>query len=305
MMQQEREGHETSLAEDIARRVEKVFYSLADYPFFTPGDMEEFQSYRADILDALEGIGRKIVTGAIRPLDLKHFPPRAGTHSPSVRAALFIGSFDPFQMSHLVTALRFLASEASEADVVFTVPEGDYSALKPDRSDYGYRLDLMGRQLKEIFEPLLLPLDIGYGVGTMEIVNRFIRFFPGGRVRLTHLMGTDTLPFAAKFMAEDLVSWRAEAARLGTELEYRIFAARRDQKFEDQAQEARGILDGLKVRADIEFIPVPIPSSSDFRTAGAFTILFPTESVLAHLEVLFRYGFNRPWKKGEASQQEG
>jgi hypothetical protein len=53
----------------------------------------------------------------------------------------------------------------------------------------------------------------------------------------------------------------------------------------------------LGVRADIEFIPLPIPSSTDFRTAGAFTILFPTERVLEHVEVLFRYGFNKPWKK--------
>jgi hypothetical protein len=140
--------------------------------------MEEFQTYRSAILESLEAIDRRIVTGAIRPLEPHAFPPRPGARSPCIRAALFIGSFDPFQMSHLLTALRFLASEKAEADVVFAVPEGDYSAIKPDRSEYGYRLDLMGRQLREVFEPLLLPLDIGYGVGTIEIVNRFIRFSP-------------------------------------------------------------------------------------------------------------------------------
>jgi hypothetical protein len=44
---------------------------------------------------------------------------------------------------------------------------------------------------------------------------------------------------------------------------------------------------------------VGAPSSTDFRERGAFTIVFPTDDILSHLEVLFRYSLNRPWMQNQ------
>ncbi len=294
-MEGARNGKGVSLASSIARRVERIFARLGDYPYFTPHDLEEFVYYHRHFRDCLAAIDERIRSGDLRPMDLRNFPRETRLPDYHLRAALFMGSFDPFQMTHLATALRFLASPEARADVVFVIPEGGASALKPNRSEYQYRLDILNRQIKGIFEPLVAPLDLGEGTDTLGIVNRFMGLFPGSSLEITHLLGSDVLPIAAGFMEADLREWRAEARRLDVRMEYRMHVVRR-LRTEGAVKALRSLrAKGIQVTFDRRLIDYP--SSTDFREAGAFTIVFPTDDMLSHLEVLFRYNLNRPWMR--------
>jgi nicotinic acid mononucleotide adenylyltransferase len=283
------------LASTIAKRVEKVFLKLKDYPYVSEGSLQEFHYYREHFLASLARIGERVRSGELCPLDLKDFPREFRLKHYKLRVALFIGSFDPFQMTHLATALRYLGSKEARADVVFIAPEGGASTLKPNRSEYAYRLDILNRQIKGIFEPFIVSLDMGADADTMEIVRRFMALFPGATVDVTHLIGSDVLPFAARLMREDLSSWKAASKRLDVNFTYRMHTVRR-QRTEGAVRALRDIR-SLGVEAVFDRRLIDYPSSTDFRESGAFTIVFPTENMLSHLEVLFRYGLNKPWMR--------
>jgi nicotinic acid mononucleotide adenylyltransferase len=210
-----------------------------------------------------------------------------------INAALFIGSFDPFQMTHLATALRFLASDSAEAPVVFVVPEGHDNPSKPRKSDYRYRFDLLSMQVADVFDPLIVPLDIGEGADTIEIVRRFIAMFPGAKVSMTHLLGSDTLPFAAAMLPEDLRAWRDESERRRVDFSYTAFVVTREGSPVSVPDVEAIRRCGMPVHVDDE--PIGTPSSTDFRENRTFSIVFPTESVIRHVEVLFRFNLNKPW----------
>ncbi|HPG87822.1 MAG TPA: hypothetical protein PLQ29_14090, partial [Spirochaetales bacterium] len=229
----------------------------------------------------------------LEPVDLSDFPQVIRFPRYEIRAALFIGSFDPFQMTHLATALRFLASAAAGAPVVFVVPEGHDNPRKPRKSDYRYRYELLSMQVAGVFDPLIVPLDIGEGADTIGIVRRFIAMFPGARVSMTHLLGSDTLPFAASMLPEDLNAWRQESERRRVDFTYEAFVVTREGS-PVSASDVEAIRSrGLPIQVDDE--PIGTPSSTDFRENRAFSIVFPTESVIRHMEVLFRYNLNKPW----------
>ncbi|MCK7493007.1 MAG: hypothetical protein MZW92_17015 [Comamonadaceae bacterium] len=133
-------------------------------------------------------------------------------------------------MTHLAMALRFLASDAAVADAVFVVPEGSADPLKPRKSEYRFRFEILKRQLAGILEPLVVPLDIGEGADTIEIVNRLIALRRCTSLRLTHLMGSDTLPVAARLLPEDLAAWGKAATSHGVDLDFSIFVVRRDRR---------------------------------------------------------------------------
>jgi nicotinic acid mononucleotide adenylyltransferase len=292
-MEASRIGKGGSLAASIARKVERVFSRLGSYPYFNPGDLEEFGYYRHHFLEALEQIDMRIAAKQLAPVELSGFPRETHFKDFRLNAALFIGSFDPFQMTHLATALRYLANPRSTGNVVFVIPEGGRSSLKPNRSDYAYRLDILNRQLSGVFEPLVVPLDIGKDVDTLDIVRNFLSLFPGAKIEITHLVGSDVIPYAARLMPEDLKAWGEAARSLDVDFNYRIYMVRR--------REAQGAIQAIKtiralgVRVDVDRRIVEAPSSTDFRERGAFTIVFPTEQALSHLEILFRYNLNKPW----------
>jgi len=287
------------LASTVAKRVEKVFAKLKDYPYVSENALKEFHYYREFFLSCLAAIGSRDKSGALRPIDLKDFPRSFQLEDYRMRAALFIGSFDPFQMTHLASALRFLASKDARADVVFIAPEGGASSLKPDRSEFAYRMDILNRQVKGIFEPFIVPLDMGADADTMEIVNRFIALFPGASVEVTHLLGSDVLPFAARLMRDDLKSWKAAAKRLDVSFDYRMYVVRRLKK--EGAVGALRDLRSLGIDVVFDRRIIDYPSSTDFRESGAFTIVFPTDNMLSHMEVLFRYGLNKPWMREDSA----
>ncbi|HSV56703.1 MAG TPA: hypothetical protein VLH39_06290 [Magnetospirillaceae bacterium] len=277
----------------ILARVRGVFGSLDSYSCLDQRDRQEFSYYQALYEDAILSIDERIARKALEPVDLRGFPQILSFPHYDIRAALFIGSFDPFQMTHLAAALRYLASAEASAPVVFVVAEGHDSLDKPRRSEYHYRQQLVRWQIEPVFQPLLYPLDIGEGADTIEIVRRFISRFPGASVRVTHLVGSDVLPYAIRMLPADMEAWETEARFQGVNFNYDLFVLQRgpDESWKASARDAEAA--GVKVRWDGRNIGTP--SSTDFRSNQAFSIVFPTRTVMRHVEVLFRYDLNKPW----------
>ncbi|MFZ2635003.1 MAG: hypothetical protein WAZ99_08160 [Rectinemataceae bacterium] len=288
--------------EAVAHRVKKVFSSLGTLGYLGAGELADYRYYEASIIEALVRIDQKAVSGALHPLDLRDYPKTLRYPEGVARVAVFIGSFDPFQMTHLTMALRFLASEKSRADLVVVVPEGSADPKKPRKTEYPFRYQILKLQLAGVFEPFILPLDIGAGADTIEIVRRFIALHAGTRLEMTHLFGSDVLSLAARFLDADLEVWRAEAQRSGVDFSLSSFVARRLRQGSLAVQLAAMRAKGIELHLDRKVIGAP--SSTDFREERQVTLVLPTEAILDRLEILFRYNMNRPWS-GKPEDSEG
>lgn len=310
------EDFTTSAARRTARRIEEVFSSLEHLPFLRSKDRREFRYFRRLFLGSCREIDQKVEAGDLHPWS-KHavetlvaaaaerFPRgKFGAEQTAaasclavpgkvLRVGIFIGSFDPFQMTHLETALRFLGRGTRPADIVLVVPEGSYSKLKPGRSDYGYRFDILQRQAAEAFRPFIVPLDIGEGQDTIGVVRRLLSLFRDRKLVLTHVLGSDVFPLAVNWYPTDLDAWKPTAVKQNVDLDFGAFVVKRDKndKIADHANAARAL--GIPVQIDLK--PIGTPSSTALRERGIFTIVFPTEAVLEKLEVVFRYGMHRHW----------
>ncbi len=277
----------------VAKRLDKVFESLESLHYLGQAELKDFNFFRAQFQDCLAKIDRKVLAGRLSPLDLRGFPQELRYPGLSARLGIFIGSFDPFQMTHLAMALRYLASDSCEADALFIVPEGSQDSRKPLKTDYRFRFEILKRQISGILEPLIAPLDIGEGADTIEIVRRLIGLHPGAALRLTHLMGSDVLPLAVSLLPTDLEAWREAASAKRVDLDFSLHVARRDRtsRLRPLAEAVRAL--GVKMVVDKNVIGTP--SSSAFRSEGAITLILPTEAILSRLELLFRYGMYRAW----------
>jgi hypothetical protein len=284
----------------VARRLSRIFDSLDSLPYLGEPELRDFLYFRGFFDDSLERMDRKIAEGRLRPLDFRGFPQELRYPSLSARIGVFIGSFDPFQMTHLAMALRFLGSDASEADALFVVPEGSMDRRKPLKTDYRFRLEILRRQIAGILEPFVLPLDIGEAADTIEIVRRLIALHSGASLRLTHLLGSDVLPLAAGLLPLDLEAWRAEALRSNVDFELSLHVGLRDpsHRLEPYAEAVRAR--GVSIAIDRDVIGTP--SSTDFRTEGVISLVLPTEAILSRLELLFRYGMSRAWSSGRSPE---
>ena len=241
--------------------------SLPHLGYLGPSELKDYAYYERLIIQALFDIDEKARTGAIQPLDTRDYPKIVRYPGGVARVAMYIGSFDPFQLTHLTIALRMLASPANRSDIVIIVPEGSANLDKPRKTDYPFRFQIARMQLANLFEPFILPLDLGANADTIEIVRRFIAMHTGMRLELTHLIGSDVLPIAAKFIEEDLVIWRKQAAVSGVEFAHAVHVNRR---------EARGSLAPYLARIRAQGSPVHLdrcvvgtPSSTDFRERRA------------------------------------
>ncbi|PKL08931.1 MAG: hypothetical protein CVV51_06390 [Spirochaetae bacterium HGW-Spirochaetae-7] len=289
----------TPRSEFVKRAIEHteaVFDRLGAYSYLSAHDRVDFSYYRSFYMDSLFEIDGRIERGELAPVDLSDFPQVIRFPSYEIKAALFIGSFDPFQMTHLAMALRYLASSGATAPVVFIVPEGHDNPGKPRKCDYRYRFELLSAQVMGGFDPLIVPLDIGEDADTIEIVRRFISLFPGARIEMTHLLGSDVLPIAASLLPLDLAAWKEKALERQVDFSYRAFIVTREGAPPSEPH-VRNI-ESLGLPVHIDHQPIGAPSSSDFRENHAFSIVFPTESVIRHVEVLFRYKLNKPWNTG-------
>lgn len=310
----------TSAARRVAHRIEEVFSSLEVLPFLRPNDRTEFRYFRKLFYSACIEIDARVDRGELRPwskaavetlrvaaetefprdsqnakpvMDGEGVPRLLAIPPGPVRIGVFIGSFDPFQMTHLETALRFLSRGERQTDLVLVIPEGAYSSLKPDRSEYGYRYDILHRQAAEAFRPFIVPLDIGEGQDTIGIVRRIIDLFEGRELYLTHVLGSDIFPFAAKWYPTDLAAWSIEAEKKGVKFDFGAFVVKRDSADRIATSSAAARRLGIPVQVDKK--PIGTPSSTELRERGVFTIVFPTAEVLEKLEVVFRYGMHRHW----------
>ena len=281
-------------AAKVRRKVRLVFERLDTYHWLSGRERAEFRHYREVFLEAVDGIEARARNGELR-LPRKGAFPTCLPDGP-VRLGLYIGSFDPFQMTHIAAALRFLAYPGTGVTQVLVVPEGARNPLKPNRSEYRYRFDIMAKQLRGVFEPFLCPADLGQDADTIGIGRRLIAALAGRSLELDHIVGADVLPFVAHLLPDDLSWWNAEAAVHGVDFSYRVRAVARlgapDPTRHIDSIRARGI----PVDYDPRFIE--LPSSTDFRREGAFTIVFPTAEVIKHLEVVFRYSLDKPWLGG-------
>lgn len=293
-MDAEWEGPSSPIIRHALERTDSVFGLLSAYSYMSPVDRADFSYYRDTFRHSLKLMDKRIRSGALKPVNLKDFPLASRWPGYHIEAALFIGSFDPFQMTHLAMALRYLASDAAVAPVVFVVPEGHFNPNKPLKSEYDYRYQLMSMQLNGVFNPLVMPLDIGKNADTIEIVRRFIALFPGSTLSLSHVLGSDVLPFAAGLLPEDLGIWHTEARKRGVDFSYRAFVSSRLGAPPPEAHIQRVRSMGIDIYLDDA--PIGAPSSTDFREGHTFSIVFPTQEVISHMEVLFRYNLNNPWQ---------
>lgn len=289
--------------ERIARRVRRVFSNLQSFPYLGEAERREFHYYLDLFEEELGRIGRKVASGRLTPIDLNGFPQVLNYPGYVAKVGVFIGSFDPFQMTHLAAALRFLSSEESDADLVFVVPEGSENPGKPNKTEYQFRYELLRLQIENVFSPLVVPLDLGRGADTIGIVERLIDLHPGAKLRLTHLLGSDSLPTASLLLPEDLAAWRERARLRSVELDHGIHVEKR--RIDDPIEPYATSIRALGSRFAVDSRVVSAPSSTDFRISRNFTIVFPTEAVLSRLELLFRYGMHQPWSPSPPSGKSG
>ncbi|MFH2114154.1 MAG: hypothetical protein ABIJ86_06585, partial [Spirochaetota bacterium] len=118
----------------VLKCVRAEFAQLDSYPCLDADDIGDFNYYRELYEDALHAIDQRISRGELEPVDLKGFPQILNFPHYEIKVAMFLGSFDPFQMTHLAMALRYLASSAAKAPLVLIVPEGHHNPDKPKRS---------------------------------------------------------------------------------------------------------------------------------------------------------------------------
>jgi len=282
-----------SKVELLAKRLKKIFESLPHLGYLGTGELRDYAYYEQLIVQALFDIDAKAARGEIQPLDTRDYPKIVRYPGGVARVALYIGSFDPFQLTHLTIALRLLASPTNSSDILIAVPEGAQNQGKPQKTDYSFRYQITKMQLTGLFEPFILPLDIGANADTIEIVRRFVAMHTGMKLELTHLIGSDVLPIATDFLEEDLRVWRRQASLSGVEFSHSIHVARRSVRgsFTPYLERIRK----MDVPVTIEKRVVGTPSSTDFRENRAITLVLPTESIRDKLEILFRYNMNQPW----------
>jgi hypothetical protein len=291
------------VAQGVARRLDQVFDSLERLSYLGKAELQDYRRFRELFGESLDRIDRKIEDGRLKPVELSGLPLEIRYPGPTPRVGVFIGSFDPFQMTHIAAALRFLGSDESEADILFVVPDGSLDNRKPQKTDYRFRLELLKLQVSGILEPLIVPLDIGEGADTIGIMSRLISLHSGARLRLTHLLGSDVLPMAVSLLPQDLEAWSRAAAAASVELDFSLHVVRRELGASLQPYADAALLLGLRMAIDRD--PLGTPSSTAFRTEGAFTLVLPTEAFLSRLELLFRYGMSRPWSAGPAEGSAG
>ncbi|MGB4585674.1 MAG: hypothetical protein WBH66_01325 [Rectinemataceae bacterium] len=279
--------------DQLARRLKKTFESLPLLGYLGLSELKDYSYYERLIVKALLDVDEKASRGDLRPLDTRDYPKILRYPNGIARVAMYIGSFDPFQLTHLTIALRLLASPSNNSDILIVVPEGSPNPGKLQKTDYSFRFQIAKMQLAGIFEPFIIPLDLGNNADTIEIVRRFIAMHTGMRLELTHLIGSDVLPVASRFMEEDLSIWRRQAALSGVEFSHAIHVARRTGKGKSAPH-----LDHIRkqgVPVHFERSIVGTPSSTDFRENRAITLVLPTESIRDKLEIVFRYNMNQPW----------
>ncbi len=283
--------------EAVGRKLKRIFDQNASTEYFSREEIRDYSYYENLLIQGLEGIDRRMESGALKPAELSDYPRIIRADNGKVRACIYIGSFDPFQLTHLAVAVRFLASELSNSDFVIVVPEGSPDPAKPLKTDYAFRLSIAKLQIEGIFDPFIKVLDLGMQADTIEIVRRFIGMHSGLTLELTHLIGSDVLPVAARYIAQDMSIWRKEAQESGVHYLHSTHVVQRGEEAVDPSY-----FDAIKnegANAVLDTSIVATPSSTDFRTRQAFTIVLPTSSIRDKMEIIFRYHMHRSWSSDQ------
>lgn len=279
--------------EAVARKLKRVFDQNASAEYLSCTEIRDYSYYEELLIQGLDGINRRITGGSLLPFDLTEYPKIIRSHDSVVRACMYIGSFDPFQLTHLTVAVRYLASSLCQSDFLIVVPEGSVDPAKPLKTDYTFRLSIAKMQIEGIFDPFIKVLDLGTQADTIEIMRRFIAMHRGLTLELTHLIGSDVLPVAARYIAEDMRRWKREAQESGVRYLHRLHVVQRGEAGE--AAQYRDAFEDESVPIVLDPNIVATPSSTDFRTRQAFTIVLPTSSIRDKMEIIFRYHMHRSW----------
>jgi len=279
--------------EAVARKLKRVFDQNALAEYLSCTEIRDYSYYEELLIQGLDGINRRITAGSLHPFDLTEYPKIIRSHDGVVRACMYIGSFDPFQLTHLSVAVRYLASSLCQSDFVIVVPEGSADPSKPLKTDYGFRLSIAKMQVEGIFDPFIKVLDLGVQADTIEIMRRFIAMHRGLTLELTHLIGSDVLPIAARYIAEDMRRWTKEARDSGVRYIHRVHVVQRGELAE--AAERTRAFEEESVPVVLDPNIVATPSSTDFRSRRAFTIVLPTNAIRDKMEIIFRYHMHKSW----------
>jgi nicotinic acid mononucleotide adenylyltransferase len=283
--------------EAVGRKLKRVFDQNASTEYFSCDEIRDYSYYEHLLLQGLEGIDRRMERGSLRPMDLTDYPKVIRADNGVVRACIYIGSFDPFQLTHLTVAVRFLASALSRSDFVIVVPEGSPDPAKPLKTDYAFRLSIAKMQIEGVFDPFIRVLDLGVQADTIEIVRRFIGMHSGLTLELTHLIGSDVLPVAARYIGQDMSTWKKEAKESGVKYLHSVHVVQRTGAAVERSCVEAIEHEGVNVILDSSIVVAP--SSTDFRTRQAFTIVLPTPAIRDKMEVMFRYHMHRSWSSDQ------
>ncbi len=279
--------------EAVARKLKRVFDQNACVEYLSCTEIQDYSYYEALLIQGLDGINRRITEGSMWPFDLTEYPKIIRSHDGVVRACIYIGSFDPFQLTHLTVAVRYLASNLCRSDFLIVVPEGSNDSAKPLKTEYGFRLSIAKMQCEGIFDPFIKVLDLGMQADTIEIVRRFIAMHRGLTLELTHLIGSDVLPIAARYISEDMRRWTEEAHDSGVRYIHRVHVVQRGELGDTPALMKAFQEESVPVVIDPNIVATP--SSTDFRSRRAFTIVLPTPAIRDKMEVIFRYHMHKSW----------
>ena len=277
----------------VGRKLKRIFDQNASSDYFTSDEIRDYSYYERLLLQELEGMDRKISKGKLKPSHIAEYPRVIHTDEGKIRACIYIGSFDPFQLTHLTVAMRFLASDLSNSDFVIIVPEGSPDTAKPLKTDYAFRYSIAKMQIEGIFDSFIKVLDLGTQADTIEIIRRFIAMHSGFTLELTHLIGSDSLPIAASLISQDMRIWRKEAQESKVDYHHSLYVIQRGD-----VPEIRPYLEAFEeegIQVVIDPFSVEAPSSSDFRTKQAYTIVLPTNSIREKMEIIFRYHMHKTW----------
>jgi len=270
--------------EAVGRKLKRIFDQNASTEYFSREEIRDYSYYENLLIQGLEGIDRRMESGALSPRNCRTTRESFAPTTAKVRACIYIGSFDPFQLTHLAVAVRFLASELSNSTLSLWC-RGLPDPAKPLKTDYAFAFRLpncRSRHLRPLHQGAR-PRHAGRYDRDCEEVHRDAQR-AHARIDASHRVGRPAGRRALYCAGH--VDWRKEAQESGVHYLHSTHVVQRGEEAVDPSY-----FDAIKnegANAVLDTSIVATPSSTDFRTRQAFTIVLPTSSIRDKMEIIFR-----------------